>query len=237
MRIRSLVAVMLVLSACGAPRYAYVRNSGLRTAFRVPSEWTTYDKATLLGQGPGPEPDTPDPIEWLVGFDADPAPSVEHVLNPDRLNTDFPQGVALVQEFSWTDRDGSSYSSLRNYLFPVDMLLQDESSAAVLSYDDTVNEKGIRGIHIVFQFRHRALEKVASKPPQETDVSEQLQRGGLGGTGAALLTQDFVTVNQVALVDPTTSRAYVFVALCSAACYERHRGDIESAVDSWVVIP
>lgn len=235
----ALVILVLAAAACGPPQYRYVRNPGLRTAFRVPSAWTTFDKATLLGQPPGPDPTTPDPIEWLVGFDGNPDPSVSNVLNPDRLNTDFPQGIALVQAFSWDDRDTSSYGALRNYLFPVDQLLQDANSSNVLAYSDDLSRDGVRGVHIVFQFRYQALSELSTEAPAEgqTNIAEALERGGLGGSGATLLNPGFVTVNQVALVDEGTDRAYVFAALCSSTCYERNRGDIESAVDSWTVIP
>ena len=131
------IALIVLATACSAPRYEYVRNTSLRTAFKVPRDWELFDRETLLGLPPGPQPSTPDPIRWLVGIDGDPDPSVAHILDPSTLNTDHPQGVALVQRFSFDDRDTSSFNALRNYLFPVDALIQDPNSGQVLSYDDS----------------------------------------------------------------------------------------------------
>jgi hypothetical protein len=89
-------------------------------------------------------------------------------------------------------------------------------------------------VHVVFQFRLSALGAVATQA--DPDASE-LQRALLGGSGAALLSPGYVTVNQAALVDATTSRVYFIAVLCSAVCYERNRSDIQSIVDSWTVLP
>jgi hypothetical protein len=199
----------------------------------VPADWTLFDKATLLGIPPGPPASTPDPIRWLVGIDGDPIPAVSHIFNPTALDTDYPQGIALVQEYSFDDRDLSSFRSLRDYFFPVTNLIQDPNSAQIVSYDDTIDRDGVRGVRVVFQFRANAVLAAAPADTQEGD----LQRALLGGAGAALLSPDYVTVNQMALVDPETSRVYYIAVLCSAQCYDRNRSDIQSIVDSWTVLP
>jgi hypothetical protein len=228
------LVLVLVGSACGGPNYEYVRNTALRTAFKVPTRWTLFDKQTLLGLPPGPPPSTPDPIKWLVGIDGDPKPSVTHVLRPNTLGTDYPQGLAIVQEFSFDDRDQLSLKGLRDYLFPVTGLLQDPNSARVISYDDHVDRHGTHGVHVVFAFRASALQSASGA---DTTAPQGLQRALLGGSGAALLSPDFVAVNQLALVDPDTSRIYFIAVLCSAQCYDRNRSDIQSIVDSWTVLP
>lgn len=235
----ALIAISFAVLAmsCSAPRYEYVRNTSLRTAFKMPRGWELFDRETLLGLPPGPQPSTPDPIRWIVGIDGDPQPSVSHVLDPGTLNTDHPQGVALVQQFSFNDRDSSSYSSLRNYLFPVDALLQDPNSAQVLSYDDSIDIGGVRGLHIVFQFRASSLATAQASEPQTATSAADLQRTLLGGVHAALLSPDYVTVDQMALVNADTSQVYLIAVLCSAACYQRNGSDISSIVDSWTVLP
>ena len=167
------ICLIVLASSCSAPRYEYVRNTSLRTAFKVPHDWKLFDRETLLGLPPGPQPSTPDPIRWLVGIDGDPQPSVSHVLDPSTLNTDYPQGIALVQRFSFSDRDQSSFNALRNYLFPVDSLLQDANSAQVISYDDKIDKNGVRGLHIVFQFRASSLALRAGERDADGDI-----RGG-----------------------------------------------------------
>jgi hypothetical protein len=234
------ISLAVLAMSCSAPRYEYVRNTSLRTAFKIPREWALYDRETLLGLPPGPQPSTPDPIRWLVGIDGDPHASVSHVLDPGTLNTDHPQGVALVQRFSFSDRDTSSYNALRNYLFPVDALLQDANSAQVLSYDDSIDNDGVRGLHIVFQFRASSLasaEATAAQTAGSASAAADLQRTLLGGAHAGLLSPDYVTVDQMAFVNADSSQVYFIAVLCSAACYQRNRSDISSIVDSWTVLP
>jgi hypothetical protein len=229
----ALVALVLVAAACTDPQYEYVRNTSLRTAFKVPSHWTLFDKQTMLRLPPGPEASTPDPISWLVGIDGDPEPSVDHVF-PGAFDTDHPQGIALVQEFSFEGRDQSSLQGLRDFLFPVTTLLQDPNNAQVLSYDDSIERHGARGVHVVFAFRTSAL---ANADGADTTATEGLQRALLGSRGAALVSPDFVVVNKLALVDPDSSRVYAIAVLCSAECYDRNRSDIQSTVSSWTVLP
>jgi hypothetical protein len=231
------IAFIVLATACSAPRYEYVRNTSLRTAFKVPRDWELFDRETLLGLPPGPQPSTPDPIEWLVGIDGDPEPSVAHILDPGTLNTDHPQGVALVQSFSFSDRDTSSFNALRNYLFPVDALIQDPNSGQVLSYDDSINKDGVRGVHIVFQFRASSLASAQASVDQTGTGAADLQRTLLGGAQAALLSPDYVTVDQMAYVNADSSQVYLMAVLCSAACYQRNDSDISSIVDSWTVLP
>ena len=232
------ICLIVLASSCSAPRYEYVRNTALRTAFKIPRDWKLFDRQTLLGLPPGPQPSTPDPIRWLVGLDGDPQPSVAHVLDPSTLNTDYPQGIALVQRFSFDDRDKSSFNALRNYLFPVDALLQDANSAQVVSYDDRIDHNGVRGLHIVFQFRASSLASAqASATQTATSGAVDLQRTLLGGVHAALLSPDYVTVDQEAFVNADSSQVYIIVVLCSAACYQRNSADIRSIVDSWTVLP
>ena len=175
--------------------------------------------------------------EWLVGIDGDPHPSVAHILDPSTLNTDHPQGVALVQRFSFDDRDTSSFNALRNYLFPVDALIQDPNSGQVLSYDDSINKDGVRGVHIVFQFRASSLASAQASVDQTGSGADDLQRTLLGGVHAALLSPDYVTVDQMAYMNADSSQVYIMAVLCSAACYRRNGSDISSIVDSWTVLP
>jgi hypothetical protein len=234
------VVVTIALGACSDASHRYVRNTDVRSAFMIPSSWATFDEGEVLGTGSGPQPSTPDPLSWLVGIDASPSPSPSHILNPSELNTDHPTGVAMVQEFSFVDRDEADFAYMRNYIFPVDQLIQNTSDAQVLAYDDALVRDGFRGVHLVVQFRSDAIEVMRAGTPAPADpatVGTALGRASMGGTGAGRLSPDFVTVNQVSFIDEATSHVYFFTMLCSAACYDRNRGDIESTVDSWTVQP
>jgi hypothetical protein len=236
----SATAVFVLLAAsCSAPQYQYVRDTHTRTAFRVPTSWTIFDKAAVLGLPPGPQADVPDPIEWLVGIDGSPEASVSHVLDASDLASDQPQGIGLVRDLSFVERDSASIQYLRNFLFPVDNLIQNKSDAAVLSYDDTIDQNGYRGVQMVFQFRASALASATSGDASSSTGStgdEQLQRALLGGQGVAVLSPDFVQVDQKAFIDPSSSKVYYVAILCSADCFQHNRDQIGAAVDSWTVI-
>ena len=230
------LSAVLILS-CAAPQYQYVRDSHTRTAFRVPTTWTIFDKQAVLGLGPGPQADTPDPIEWLVGIDGAPDASVGHVLDTHNLASDEPQGIGLVRDLSFSEHDSASIAYLRNFLFPIDQPIQNESDAAVVSYDDKLDQNGYRGVQMVFQFRASALAKASASSTQPSSTGdEQLQRALLGGEGVAVLSPDFVEVDQKAFIDPTSSKVYYVAILCSADCYQHNRDQIGAAVDSWTVI-
>ncbi len=150
--------VTIALGACSDASHRYVRNTDVRSAFMIPNSWATFDEGEVLGTGSGPQPSTPDPLSWLVGIDASPSPSPSHILNPAELNTDHPMGVAMVQEFSFVDRDEADFAYMRNYIFPVDQLIQNTSDAQVLAYDDALVRDGFRGVHMVVQFRSDAIQ-------------------------------------------------------------------------------
>jgi hypothetical protein len=234
------VAFTLVAAACSGPQYRYVRDTHTRTAFRVPTDWTIFDKATLLGLPPGPQPNVPDPIQWLVGIDGNPQASVSHILNVSDLNTAQPQGIGLVQSLSFTERDSASISYLRNFLFPVDQLIQNGSDGSLISYSDKIVQGGLHGVHLVVQFRASSLSEAVARSQSATgsgsDASSNLQRALLGGAGAGVLDASFVELDQKALIDDASNRVYYVAILCSATCYQQNRGAIESAVDSWTVI-
>ncbi len=234
------VAVTILAASCASPQYRYVRDTHTRTAFRVPTTWTIFDKATVLGLPPGPQPAVPDPIQWLVGIDGDPQASVSHILNVADLTTPDPQGIGLVQALSFTERDSASISYLRNFLFPVDQLIQNGSDGAIVSYNDKLVQGGLHGVHLVIQFRASKLAAAVaasqSATGSNTDSTNALQRALLGGAGASVLEPNFVELDQKALIDDSSNRVYYVAILCSATCYQQNRGSIESAVDSWTVI-
>jgi hypothetical protein len=228
------------LGACAEPRYEYVRNTDVRAAFKIPAGWASFSEQELLGLASGPQADTPDPLRWLVGLDGDPDSSAAHVLDRANLAADHPQGLVLVQDLSFVERDAASIQYLRNFIFPVDQLLQNSSDARIIEYDDDVQRDGFRGVHLVYQFRAAALDELAQatvEQPQEGSGSDDLQRALLGGAGVGVLSPDFVQVSQRAYLDPSSDRVYFMVVLCSADCFSRNRDDIEATVDSWTVLP
>jgi hypothetical protein len=226
-------AAVSLLAACGGPQYTYQRNTEVGAAFKVPAEWTTFDKDTILGTDAGPQPVTVDPIRWLVGFDAGPEPSAQGIFG-DSPAVDHPQGFGLVQELLPSLRDSMSYQTLRNFPFPVDALSQDDNDFRLVSYDDSYSAPGgFRGVKFVFQFRASALPAAraavgSSQGPDATPLSP-------GAARPALLDPSFVQVTEVALLDEQTENAYYLVAWCDARCYQRNSSSIEDVIGSWTV--
>jgi hypothetical protein len=215
------VAIGATLAACGSPSYEYVRNTEARTAFKVPIDWTVFDEATLQGEPAGPPVDTPDPVEWLIGLDGHPTPAVEHVMADGGYYSDYPQGIAAVLRLTEQQRDGISYGALRNLILPIDQITDQVGREAVqvLAYDDRIEKDGFRGLHFEAQIWASALE------------------GDLAAGGSEVLFDErFVQISQTAYLDPGSDKVYVLAVLCSAECYGRNRGDIESVIQSWAVI-
>ncbi|MGH2540285.1 MAG: hypothetical protein ACRDGK_07170 [Actinomycetota bacterium] len=210
----------MVLASCGSPSYEYVRNTEARTAFKIPMEWTVFDEAALQGEAAGPPVNTPDPVEWLVGLDGHPSPAIAHVLGQGAYDSDYPQGIAAVLRLTTQQRDGINLGALRNLIVPIDQI-QDQvgrEAVQVLAYDDRLDKDGFHGLHFEAQVWATALENP-------------------GATGSSVLFDDrFVQISQTAYLDPASDKVYVLAVLCSAECFSRNRGDIESVINSWAVI-
>jgi hypothetical protein len=220
------LVTVAVLSGCGSPEYEYVRNTQARTAFKVPHEWTVFDEATMQGDLQGSQAG-PDPVEWLVGLDADPAPAREHVLTPDAgFRAAYPNGIAGVYRISSSVRDRLNLSELRNLILPIDTIRDEVGADAVvlLAYDDRLEVDGFRGLHFEAQVSVPAVEQVMGSG------SEPIE-------GGPLVNDDYLHINQTAYMDPGSDKVYILAVLCSADCYERNRGEIETVVQSWAVTP
>ena len=214
------------LAACGSPSFEYVRNTEAKTAFKVPHEWTLFDEAVMQGDPSGVQASTPDTAEWLVGLDADPSPAREHVLSLDGgYDTAFPQGIAGVFRLSTLARDRVDLEELRNLLIPIDQILDEVGVEAVsmIAYDDRLDVDGFRGLHLEAQISMSALETVVGI-------------GGGAGSASVLVNDDYLHINQTAYIDSGTDKVYLLAVLCSADCYARNHGDIETVVNSWAVI-
>jgi hypothetical protein len=225
--------LLVALAACGDPEYQYLRDPGGDTAFKIPQEWTVFSKAAVLGipEG-GSQPQTPDPIEWLYGFDADPNPSRGHLLNGQDLSTNYPAGIAFVQRLNPQLRDQVNFSTLRNLLFPVDGFSPDDIQ--FIAFEDLLLDGGVRGSHLEFRFREAALPEAVANLASQGMASGP---SGLGGVSGRLFAPTFVHVSQVSLLDARTDRVYYIAVLCSAECFQSHALQIRSIIDSWTVKP
>jgi hypothetical protein len=77
----AVIGAALLLGACGSPSGKYVKNSELGVFLKLPTSWTVYDVAK---EGPGllPLGSQVAKLDWIVGFDGDPAPARAHLDQP-----------------------------------------------------------------------------------------------------------------------------------------------------------
>ena len=194
---------LLLLSACTSS-YTYIKNSSVKTYFKVPNDWRVFDeneifKTQMSGLSPQGEAAAKSSI-WMVAFDASPKASLSHFFTGD---SPYPQGFAQVRQLSDEQKDSISLASIRNTVFPLNQLqTQDPTSVEFLKSDDLVLAGGIHGNRIIFNVR-------------------------LGDT--------FYTVNQTGLVNPQSSRLYLFIIGCEAHCYLKDMRTIDEIVKSWTV--
>ncbi len=204
-----------------------MRNTEARTAFKVPHDWTVFDEATMQGDPQGTHRRHPDPVEWLVGLDGDPSPAREHVLSlADGYYTAFPQGIAAVlrltsQQFGTAVKLGA----LRN-LIDADRPDPDQVGAEAISmiaYDDRSSRTG--SADSTSRRRSRPRHSRACREPA----------AGLRAPPCSSATTISRSI-QTAYMDPGCDKVYILAVLCSAECYGRNRGDIETVINSWAVI-
>jgi hypothetical protein len=201
-----LVGLGLLLSACGGNEFTYVGTSSEQVYFKVPSEWTKYNKKQLLvATGLSESPQADQAFRWLVGYDADPDPAIGHILG---LDTQHPAVLAWVRELDFQSRDSFSLATIRNAVFPVDQLLQNQQ-ADILSAEDVVLKGGIRGVKLVYNIS--------------------------GGNFTIAEGNKVFRINQVGFVDPDTNLFYLFILKCTASCYQHNQRLIDQVADSFTV--
>ena len=203
------VALGLFLSACDGPGYTYVSSTGTRTYFRVPSQWKLYTKQQLLvAANLQDSKQASNSFPFLAGYDGDPHPSITHVLALATV-TQYPVVRAEVQRLSPSGHEQLSVAGLRNSVYAVDQLLQNDA-ADILTYKEVVESGGYHGVRMVFNV---SLEGNLTVAP-----GNQVMR-----------------ISQVALVDPATSLLYLLVVRCSAACYKANQTAIDQIISSFTV--
>ncbi len=219
-RVRSPAALLLgvllcvvgpAVVGCGTSDYNYVTNSADRTYFKVPSSWQEIDQRELAGRfGDGIATSTTStPGFWMVGYDANPAPTLTHLLGP---HTDEPVLLAAVRQVPPEARGQLSMDAMRDFFLPVSESARtragiDPTSALTgfaLYRDEVLTPGGgIRGVHTVFRYR------IEGGPYQIFDLTGYL--------------------------NDDASKLYQLLVRCSASCYDQRRAEIETIVSSFTV--
>jgi len=205
-----LVALSLVLGACSRSSYEYVSSSDRNAYFKIPADWKFYDKRELLvasGQSLSGAANTQFP--WLIGYDSSPDPSVKHVIDIADP-TSYPVVMVQVEQLPNQVRDQFSIASLRNWVYPVDRLIQANAGELVSYNDNLVVPGGLHGLRMTF------------------DVT-------LGGNSSVIAGNKVIRATQTAYVDPKTNRLYLFLIRCESHCYRDNKTLIDQIANSWTV--
>jgi hypothetical protein len=203
--VATLCVVAVAVAACSGSGYRYVKNSGVKTYFRVPDSWKLYNQdAISADQGTALSPQQlarTKVTQWVVAFDGDPKPSIDHVLDE---HSRYPMGFARVRALSTDERETVSLQKLRNEVFPLDELNALQNRVEPLKITDLVRPGGLHGTREVHNIK---------------------ADNGLS----------YLTIDQTVLVDPQTRLLYAFVVGCEANCYLGHKKVIDDVVRSWTI--
>lgn len=206
----AVLAAAVLLAGCGAPEYTYVTNSAERTYLRVPHSWQELDDQAIFSafELDGSSEEELEGI-WFEGYDADPEPSIDHLVGATSPSPSVLVGVRTVPE---TARGQVSLDLLRDVFRPVSATARAEDamdptspfSAFSLVSDEVLTPGGgLRGVRTVYRY------KIEGGPTQVFD--------------------------QVAYMNDDASKIYMLYARCSTDCYEQRRQEITNVVSSFTV--
>ena len=209
-----LAASAALLSGCGGSGYRYVSNTEDGAFFRVPEDWAVFDEEAILTAGDGITEEQVENLRdriWLRGFDAADDPSPENVVT---RATDAPRGYAEVRRLDEQERSRIDLITLRSLGFPLDPTTGAPTDPiAAFSADP-----------------NGAIQVL------EYDDDLVVDDGIRGVRITAMIDGDEPSVfEQISLVDPATTRRYVFLIGCHLTCWEENDELISEIVDSWTV--
>lgn len=199
----------LLLPSCGGSDFDFVGSPDRKAYFKIPLEWRQFSRRDLLAaSGQELSDATQQAVPWLVGFDSAPQPSADHVLRLEEA-PDHPVVMAQALALTPAARDEISLRLMRNTIYPLDQLLQDQS-AEVRDYEELVFDEGFRGLMI------------------EYDVT-------LGRNVEVTAGTDVIRVHQIGVLDPATETLYQFAIRCESHCFDENDKLIDQIVESWTV--
>jgi len=203
-----LIALAILLAACGKPSQQYATDKADGVYFTVPLGWTKIPtlainsveaKSTSAGAA-----DRLAAVHWQVAYTLDKSLKAEQVLS---LKTPAkPVVYVRVRSLLPDEINAVSYNTLRNLVVPITTWASgSDPTAPTLSIADDaeVVEKGGRGIQTQYTFR-------------AADGLDQ-------------------TIVQAALMSNDHSTMYIMIARCSSTCFTAHSKEIAKIVKSFTV--
>lgn len=204
-------AAGLLLAACAAPQYTYVKDSPDSAYFKLPPGWMPISQHLLtevqtaeLGSSQAGLPGGA--LTWSRAFDASAPPSATHVFEASRQ----PVVYASVQAMTPAARLNLSFDGMRDLLLPVTAAARAaaKKAGAPLSGFQSIGNQviidsgGVRGINELFEYNF--------------------------GPTPEIFDQTVLTNNQ-------TTKLYLLLVHCSQACFVAHKSQIATVVRSFTV--
>lgn len=207
----SAVVALVVATACAAPSYTYVTNADDHLYFKVPSTWQRIDQKQLEAVATSgltaSEAAALRAATWSRAYDADPKPSVAHLL---ANTTERPIALTRVLHVPESARGDVTVDSLRNSFLPITKAARVAASADGTQFPEPdirtnrqVKVNGLTGVHLVFRL-------------------------SVGGS--------VETFDQTAYKARDGSKVYLLLVRCAQTCYShRYGGELVDVVRSFTV--
>jgi hypothetical protein len=208
-----LCVALVAVGGCGAPAYTYVKNSGEHTYFKLPREWHRVDQNELDNALSQDDPNSAAAIArkqvvWNIAYDADAPPSALHMFV---ASGDEPFVFATVRALSTGQRDAMSYDAMRDFVLPVTVNAREAAATNGLQLDD-----------------FELLRDDVLSP--HTGI-----RGVRVVYNYRLVLGPLQTFDQTTYVNADTSRVYIILIRCSAACYRQQLAELDGVATSFTV--
>lgn len=179
--VRGLLVLLLAaatlggLSACGAPQYTYVADSGANTYFKVPYGWHSVSESSLENalkmNGSG---------AWLSAFGEDASTATPNSVYSFDVSKPFV--FAEVGMLNSTASDALSYNALEDFFLPVtsDARQSEGSQIPVTNFQllrqDTLTPgQGVHGVRVTYDYTYQdgtadTFDQVALTNADQTEV-------------------------------------------------------------------
>jgi hypothetical protein len=229
----STVAALALMGGCGNGSYRYVTDAhphlqyivnipnrdsvpltvkAASTYLRIPTSWHVFSHIDYLvhaGVGslpPDKQFDTAHKFRFTP-FDANSTPTLDNV---DKQDGSRPSGMEEIVVLDDQERDTFSLSTIRNFSIKYDQAVSDAQSKGATAPVRIISQDP----SLVKPDGYHGSEIVYSV--DEADGSTQ-------------------TIDQVALIDPTTRVLYVLSIGCEAHCFTAYQSTIRDVVRSWTI--
>ena len=203
----AVLGVAAPILGCGSSGYQYVQNDKYGVYAKVPGDWAIYDDKDVFPDWSAREREARTSQLWFRTFDGADDPSADHSATAGGPD---PTGNVRIIVLDASTRDQISNSGLRGLAFSGDPT---QDPMAIAAQDSSIG--------------------MMVDEPVSFD-------GGFHGvhTVFSVAGDDGETTvwDQTALLDKTSSVAFLFQVTCNADCYfETHKDEIANVVDSWTI--